>query len=219
MAAKPKHEAPRRIIDNLGMLREALSKEAFACSGLHHVLVARNDNLGHEVMFGPNGFLQGGEQNRYVAHTALRGPLEVISFDGMSVLQPPEWTERGAAMNLGPMTYNWNPEARRDLIAKPGIIFDWTSPPMAGAGLTVYPVLSYSAGDRYPSDECRRMRLKKTSMYSKILALASRLVAKLSPRVNSFFRLAKKLSIGALSQQFARRLMLQVIPWRASRPW
>ena len=61
MAAKPKHEAPRRIIDNLGMLREALSKEAFACSGLHHVLVARNDNLGHEVIFGPNGFLQGGE--------------------------------------------------------------------------------------------------------------------------------------------------------------
>ena len=49
-------------------------------------------------------------------------------------------------------------------------------------------------------------------MDSKMLALASSLVAKLSPRVNSFFRLAKKLSIGALSQQFARRLMLHVIP-------
>ena len=29
----------------------------------------------------------------------------------------------------------------------------WTSPPMAGAGLTVYEALSYSAGDLYPSDE------------------------------------------------------------------
>ena len=49
-------------------------------------------------------------------------------------------------------------------------------------------------------------------MYSKMLAFASALVAKISPRVNSFFRLAKKLSIGALSQQFDRRLMLHVIP-------
>ena len=29
----------------------------------------------------------------------------------------------------------------------------WTSPPMAGAELTVYEALSYSAGDLYPSDE------------------------------------------------------------------
>ena len=36
---------------------------------------------------------------------------------------------------------------------------EWTSPPMAGAGLTVYPARSYSAGDRSPSDECRRIRL------------------------------------------------------------
>ena len=57
-------------------------------------------------------------------------------------------------------------------------------------------------------------------MYSeKSLALASSLVAKISPRVNSFFRLAKKLSIGTLSQQFPRRLMLQVISWPASRRW
>ena len=35
----------------------------------------------------------------------------------------------------------------------------------------------------------------------------------------STFKLAKKLSIGALSQQFARRLMLQVIPWPAKSPW
>src|SRR4051794_39908726 len=46
-----------------------------------------------------------------------------------------------------------------------------------GVALRVYPALSYSAGDRYPSDEWRRIRLKKTSMYSKMLALASSLVA------------------------------------------
>jgi hypothetical protein len=49
-------------------------------------------------------------------------------------------------------------------------------------------------------------------MYSKRLVLASSLVAKVSPRGSSFFRLAKRLSIGALSQQFARQLMPQVIP-------
>ena len=37
----------------------------------------------------------------------------------------------------------------------------------------------------------------KTSTYSKMLALASSLVAKISPRGNSFFRMAKKLSMGA----------------------
>jgi hypothetical protein len=37
--------------------------------------------------------------------------------------------------------------------------------------------------------------------------------------VRSFFRLAKKLSIGALSQQSARRLMLHVMPYRARRRW
>ena len=57
----------------------------------------------------------------------------------------------------------------------------WTSPRMAGAGLRVYPALSYSTGDMYPSDECRRMRLKKTSMDSNRLDLASSLVAKNSP--------------------------------------
>ena len=56
-------------------------------------------------------------------------------------------------------------------------------------------------------------------MYSKTLALASSLVAKVSPRVSSFFGLAQKDSIGASSQQFARRLMLQAIPWRASSRW
>ena len=57
----------------------------------------------------------------------------------------------------------------------------WTSPRMAGAGLRVYAAISYSAGDLYPSDECRRTRLKKTSMYSNRLALACSLVANLSP--------------------------------------
>ena len=37
--------------------------------------------------------------------------------------------------------------------------------------------------------------------------------------VGSVFRLAKKLSMGALSQQLPRRLMLHAIPWAPSRPW
>jgi hypothetical protein len=44
-------------------------------------------------------------------------------------------------------------------------------------------------------------------------------VAKSAPCTNSFFKLAKKLSIGALSQQSARRLMLQVMPCRANGSW
>jgi len=35
---------------------------------------------------------------------------------------------------------------------------------MAGTEIRVYPALSYSAGDTYPSDECRRTRFLKTSM-------------------------------------------------------
>jgi len=54
-------------------------------------------------------------------------------------------------------------------------------------------------------------------MNSNRLDLASALVAKSSPGTDFFLRLAKKLSIGALSQQFARRLMLQVIPRPARR--
>ena len=52
-----------------------------------------------------------------------------------------------------------------------------------------------------------------------MLALASARVANISPRVSSFFSEAKKLSIGALSQQFARRLMLHTIPWPARSRW
>jgi hypothetical protein len=40
----------------------------------------------------------------------------------------------------------------------------WTSPRMTGAGLTVYVISSYSAGDIYPNEECLWIRLKKTSM-------------------------------------------------------
>jgi hypothetical protein len=49
-------------------------------------------------------------------------------------------------------------------------------PTDGGRGVRVYPACSYSEGDMYPSDECRRTRLKKISMYSKMLALASSLV-------------------------------------------
>src|SRR5262245_16895243 len=49
-------------------------------------------------------------------------------------------------------------------------------------------------------------------MYSKSAARASARVAKSAPWTSSFFSDANKLSIGALSQQSARRLMLQVIP-------
>ena len=50
-------------------------------------------------------------------------------------------------------------------------------------------------------------------------ARASARVAKSASWTSSFFREAKKLSMGALSQQSARRLMLQVIPCFASRRW
>ena len=56
-------------------------------------------------------------------------------------------------------------------------------------------------------------------MYSKMAARASARVAKSASWTSSFFSEAKKLSIGALSQQSARRLMLQVMPWRARRAW
>ena len=71
----------------------------------------------------------------------------------------------------------------------------------------------------YPGDEWRRIRLKKTSMDAKRLARASSLVAKISSRIGSFFRLAKNDPIGASSQQFARRLMLPKNPWPARSPW
>jgi hypothetical protein len=58
---------------------------------------------------------------------------------------------------------------------------EWTSPRLAGAEVRFYAAISYSAGDLYPSDECRRTRLKKTSMYSNRLALAHSRVSKVSP--------------------------------------
>ena len=54
-------------------------------------------------------------------------------------------------------------------------------------------------------------------MYSKWLALASALGAMISPRVSSFFRLAKNDSIGALSQQFPVRLIDWTMPSSLSR--
>src|SRR5262245_16431081 len=55
-------------------------------------------------------------------------------------------------------------------------------------------------------------------MYSKISARASARVEKSAPCTSSFFSYAKKPSIGALSQQSALRLMLQVIPAGPAAP-
>jgi hypothetical protein len=44
-------------------------------------------------------------------------------------------------------------------------------------------------------------------------------VAKSAPRTSSFFKEAQTLSMGAVFQQSARRLMLHVIPCFASRRW
>src|SRR4051794_13165226 len=71
---------------------------------------------------------------------------------------------------------------------------------------------SYVAGLTKPRDEWRRWLLENTSMDSKIAALASSLVAKSASWTSSFFRLAKKDSIGALSQHWPTPLMLHAIP-------
>jgi len=122
MTTMREEKVPHRVMDNLRMLREALAKEAFACSGLHHILVAHNDDLSADVTYGPEGFIQQGKPNAYMAQKPLRGPLEVVATESMAVLQAPEWTEKGKAYRLEPMTFNWNPDARRELIAKPGIV-------------------------------------------------------------------------------------------------
>src|SRR5262245_15170514 len=80
-----------------------------------------------------------------------------------------------------------------------------------GHGVKLYSVRSYSAGDTYPREECRRLVLSKTSMYSTTAARAAARVAKSASWTSSFFNEAKKLSIGALSPQSARRLMLRVL--------
>jgi hypothetical protein len=59
-------------------------------------------------------------------------------------------------------------------------------------------VLSNCAGERNPSVECRRRRLKKTSMYSKTSVRSSALVGHERPWMSSFFSVAKKLSATAL---------------------
>lgn len=115
--------APQRIIENLGMLRDALAREAFACSGLHHALVAINDDLSLDAIYSPGeGIVQQGTQGKFLVDTATRGPLEVISSDNASLLQSPEWTDRGKEYKFDPMTIGWNPEARREFIAKPGVV-------------------------------------------------------------------------------------------------
>jgi len=56
-------------------------------------------------------------------------------------------------------------------------------------------------------------------MYSKIARRAVSRVGKLVRWTSSFLRLPKKLSMGALSRQFPRRLIEQRRPWRARIAW
>ncbi len=62
-----------------------------------------------------------------------------------------------ATLDLSPIFAHYGRERRGQPPFHPRMM--WTSPRMASAGLTVYPARSYSAGDMYPSDECRRTRL------------------------------------------------------------
>jgi hypothetical protein len=64
------------------------------------------------------------------------------------------------------------------------------------SGLRVFS--SKSAGEGIPSVECRRRRLKKTSMYSKTSLRSSALVGHERPWMSSFLSVAKKLSATAL---------------------
>jgi len=104
------------------MLREQFAKEAFVCSAIHHILVAVNDDLPADVMYGPSGYLQEASRGRYVLHAPGWGPLEMIASEMIAVLEPPEWTAQGKALQLRPMTVNMVPEARQALIAKPGMV-------------------------------------------------------------------------------------------------
>jgi hypothetical protein len=56
-------------------------------------------------------------------------------------------------------------------------------------------------------------------MYSKIARRAVSRLGKLVRCTSSFLRLPKKLSMGALSRQFPRRLIEQRRPWRTRIAW
>jgi hypothetical protein len=71
---------------------------------------------------------------------------------------------------------------------------------------------SYSTGVSYPRLEWRRSRLYQTSMNSKVSRRASSRVAQSLSCTSSTLKVAKKLSVTALSQQFPRRLMLASAP-------
>jgi hypothetical protein len=64
--------------------------------------------------------------------------------------------------------------------------------------------VSWSAGESMPSVECRRRRLKKTSMYSKTSVRSSAFEGQVRPWMSSFLSVAKKLSATALSKQSPR---------------
>jgi hypothetical protein len=54
-------------------------------------------------------------------------------------------------------------------------------------------IVSNCAGERKPSVECRRRRLKKTSMYSKTSVRSSAFEGQLRPWMSSFLSVAEKL--------------------------
>ena len=78
------------------------------------------------------------------------------------------------------------------------------------SGLRV--LCSESAGESIPSVECRRRRLKKTSMYSKTSVRSSALVGHERPWISSVLIDAKKLSATALSKQSPRLPIDWAIP-------
>ena len=70
-ADKARDVLPSRAVDHLHMLRESYSRESFACSSLHHILVAFRDNLTAEVLYGPRQRIWDQAENRRHAQKAL----------------------------------------------------------------------------------------------------------------------------------------------------
>jgi hypothetical protein len=86
------------------------------------VLIAFNDNLSSDALYGPDGIIRKSHEDTYVLVVPHLPSNLVITFEGMSVLHAPVWTEKGQELGLDPMTFNMLPDARKLVIAKPGFI-------------------------------------------------------------------------------------------------
>jgi len=115
---------PTRLVRNIMDLRDEFKAEVRAnvLPTLRYVVIAFEDSLSAEAVFGATGLIRERNGDWWIpAPPGLTGG-QVITFEGLSVLTPPLWTQEGAQLRLDPMTFNMLPEARERLIAKPGWI-------------------------------------------------------------------------------------------------